>query len=282
MTAQNPIIINYGGGTNSTALVIEAVRRGVEFEAVVMADTGFEMPRTYEYIERFDAWLRANAGVPLTVVRWVRVRGDYAGEFISLHDWCRIYETLPSRSFGLSGCTVKWKQQPVDKWVREHPVTQGALAAGAWVERWLGYDADEPERWERAAAKQRDALAAAEKAGKVVPWRWRAPLVEWDMGRAECVEAIRAAGLPLPGKSACWMCPSTKVREIRRLKQDHPDLYGRALAMEERAEKAGNLTSIAGLGQSLSWRDVDKQPELFSALPRPPDMECGCWDGEGE
>jgi hypothetical protein len=277
-----PIIINYGGGTNSTALVIEAVRRGIEFDAVVMSDTGSEMPRTYEYMALFSDWLDREAGVPLTVVRWIRKMAPHAGEFISLHDWCESGKTLPSRAFGMSGCTVKWKQQPVDRWVRDHPITQGALAAGGHVERWLGYDADEPARWERASAKQRAALADAEASGRVVPWRWRAPLVEWDMGRAECVEAIRAAGLPLPGKSACWMCPSTKVHEIRRLAEDHPELYRRALAMEQAADDAGNLTSIKGLGQSLAWRDVDRQPVMFDRLPRAPEMECGCWDGDDQ
>jgi hypothetical protein len=275
-----PIIINYGGGTNSTALVVEAVRRGIAFDAVVMSDTGSEMPRTYEYLTTFSAWLERETGVPLSVVRWVRVKGELAGRFISLHEWCRIYETLPSRSFGMSGCTVKWKQQPVDRWVRDHPLTQGALATGSHVERWLGYDADEPERWERAEAKQRAALADAEAAGRVVPWRWRAPLVEWDMGRAECVEAIDRAGLPRPGKSACWMCPSTKIHEILELKRDHPELHRAALEMEQRADDAGNLSSVKGLGQSLAWRDLDRQGELFNVLPLPPDMECGCWDGD--
>jgi hypothetical protein len=42
------------------------------------------------------------------------------------------------------------------------------------------------------------------------------------MGRDECVQAIQAAGVPLPGKSACFFCPSSKQREVLDLKRRHP------------------------------------------------------------
>ena len=34
--------------------------------------------------------------------------------------------------------------------------------------------------------------------------------MEWGWSRKDCIQAIRDAGLPLPGKSSCFFCPSMK------------------------------------------------------------------------
>ena len=107
-------ILNYGGGTNSTALGVWAVQNAEPLDAVVFADTGSERPETIEYVKRFSEWLEGSGYPPVTVVRWIRKRGEWAGKFIPLHEWCEHFNNLPSRAFGMSGCTSKWKQQPVD------------------------------------------------------------------------------------------------------------------------------------------------------------------------
>ena len=269
-------VINYGGGTNSTALIIEAVKRGIPFDVAVFADTGSERPETYDYLATFGAWLAANTDAELTVVRWVRkreskdskgVRVAGPGDFLSLHAWCEKLVTLPSRSFGLSGCTSKWKQQPVDGFLKSHPAIVAEHTAGRTVERWIGYDADEPSRAARMLAKSPEPAL----------WTWRAPLLDWDMGRDECVETIAAAGLPQPGKSACWFCPSSTKADIDRLHEEHPDLLARALRMESAAIKAGNVQTRAGLGGRLNWGDYVRGLDVPDL---PPELACGCFDGD--
>jgi len=93
------------------------------------------------------------------------------------------------------------------------------------------------------------------------------------------IGAIARAGLPQPGKSACFFCPSSKKKEILTLRDQYPELMTRALAMEAQA----NLTSVKGLGRSFSWREfLDKQdePDLFSDAGK--EMDCGCYDGDDE
>ena len=257
------LIVNYGGGTNSTAMLVEAVNRQIQVDAIVFADTGSEMPGTLAYVSQFSTWLQSRQYPEVTVVKWIRRDGT----FLPLHEWCERFVSLPSRAFGFSGCTSKWKQQPADKHIANLARVKAAHQRGEKVVRWLGYDADEPGRYERMRqGRARDPL-----------YEWRAPLVEWQYGRAECVNTIASAGLCQPGKSACWLCPSTKRHEIDALQRQHPSLLKRALAIEEKADI--DRKRIAGLGGSLNWAEYLKQPKMFAGL-QPVDDACGCWDGE--
>ena len=256
-------VANYGGGTNSTAMLIEATRRGLRLDLIVFADTGSERPETYQYLDTFNRWLALHGQPQITRTRWIRRDGS----FLPLHEWCEKHETLPSKAFGMAGCTSKWKQQPADKTVRLAPMVQAEHAAGRPVERWIGYDADEPHRAERMAARNPDPHL----------WTWRAPLIEWDMGREECREVIAGAGLCAPGKSACLLCPSMRQHEIDALGADHPELLRRALDIEAAAKI--DRSKVRGLGRSLNWAEYLAQPRMFAHVPVP-ELACGCGDGE--
>ena len=42
-----PTLLSFGGGINSTALLLEWVEQGKPLDLVIFADTGSEMPETY-------------------------------------------------------------------------------------------------------------------------------------------------------------------------------------------------------------------------------------------
>ena len=65
---------------------------------------------------------------------------------------------------------------------------------------------------------------------------------------------LRAEGLPLPVKSACFMCPAFKRHEVDRLAAEHPSLAAVAVEMERRAHQRG-LTTTRGLGRRWSWSE---------------------------
>jgi hypothetical protein len=98
------------------------------------------------------------------------------------------------------------------------------------------------------------------------PWR-RYPLIEWDWDYDDCKAAILRAGLPLPGKSACYFCPSSKLHEIRGLKTQYPELLSRALEIERRAMAGEGPAPRArcGLGRRLVWANVFRQQEMFES-----------------
>jgi len=178
----------------------------------------------------------------------------------SLEAECLTRGALPSVAYGFKTCSQKWKTRPQDKYVKSLPEAQAEWEAGRKITKLIGFDADEPQR---AKEFEDDKYVA------------RYPLVEWDMGRDECIETVEHAELCLPGKSACFFCPSSKAIEIRQLAQVYPELADRALAMEANAE----LTSVKGLGRRFAWSDLLDQAEMFDDFHNVPEMTCGCYDG---
>jgi len=248
------LIISYGGGTNSVAMLVGMRDRGIIPDHITFADTGGEKPNTYEHIEYMKGWCKDNGFPNIVIVKTVDIRG----EVIVLEDKCLQEKKLPSIAYGFKACSEKHKIRPQNKYYNNLPDTKAVWAGGGKVTKYIGFDADEAHR-------SRDFDDHK--------YNVEYPLIEWGYGRAECIESINAAGIPLPGKSSCFFCPSMKQSEIRELAAVYPDLMDRAIAMENNAE----LTHIKGLGRSFRWQDVIATDDLF------PDnyieQSCGCYDG---
>ena len=260
------IVVNFGGGKNSTALIIETKRRGIVPDIILFADTGDEKPETYDHLHRFSLWLRGQGFPPITVVRCERRDG-----VATLELECPQNEVLPSKAYGYSGCSVKWKVQPQDKYLSQHPGVLATWARGERVERWLGFHAAEPHRAEKR--KERDDADPQ--------WHYRYPLIEWDLDQTDCERILQETGFVHVCKSACFYCPSSKPREIRELAKCHPDLLERALVMERTARP--HLTDVKGLGRSYAWEDLLRQVELpFGSceIGSGPELCDTCYDGD--
>lgn len=256
--------LNMGGGDNSRALGLKFIELGVKPpSAIYFADTGGESSKTYQNLQIYSELLVSLGFPPVETLRWIRKRGQNAGRFVSLEEQCLTRNELPSLAYGNKGCSVKRKGQVVDAAVKAHPDAVAAFDRGEQVIRVLGYDADEPHRWNRS------------KDDKF--FKWIAPLVEWDMGREECVELILKYGLE-PGKSACIFCPARKNHEILEMAKNRPEDMARCLAIEDGAI---NKDPAFGLGgRNRKWRTLieqaDRQQDIFSEYGF--DIACGCYD----
>jgi hypothetical protein len=261
-------VVSYGGGTNSTAMLIGMHERGERPDYVTFADTGSEQEYTYKHMAAVNYWL-ASVGFPtITVVKPTQPQMVKDG---SLFNECVRLGRLPSKAYGNGSCSLKWKVEPQNKYNRKLAETLGLELSQ--IVRLIGYDADEPQRYERAKA-----LAHKQPTGL------RFPLIEWDWGRDECVEAIERAGLPQPGKSSCVMCPSMKKHEILTLRKDYPKTLVAVLEMERRAMAGEGQAeaSRSGLGRSFVWSEFisnqNSQACLFSEAGVQ-EIDCGCYDG---
>lgn len=250
-------IVSYGGGLNSTALLIRLVHLGERPDAILFADTGGERPHTYAFVDMFSRWLQ-EAGFP----EITKVSSKFKN-YSTLEENCLKNKTLPSIAFGFKTCSHKWKKEPQEKWANSWEPAVKLWSEGGKVLKFIGYDADE---WHRAKIPEDNKYV------------YRYPLVEWEWGRDECYKAVMDAGFSDPGKSSCFFCPSSKRHEIRSLKKHYPELFERAIQMEENAKE--NLGAVQGLGRNWSWGDFntadEAQMKLFDEVPEVP---CGCYDG---
>lgn len=232
----HPWGINFGGGLNSTGLIIEARNREYRPDWILFANTGSEMPGTLEHVERMRQW--AAGWCDIVTVQWTRQ--DELG-FEPLHENCLRTNHLPSKAYGYAGCTMKWKVGPMDRWRKANDFQAGAFA--------VGYDAGESRRIKSACAR-----------GDVAGFTAWYPLVAWGIDRDGC-RAICAAEKIVAGKSSCFMCPNMKKNEWLSLRRDHPKLFDVAVTIEQNAADQGNRGRG---GNGLHWEgglaNIDNAP----------------------
>ena len=255
-----PIVTSYGGGTNSTAMLIGLVERQEPVDLILFADTGGERPGTYAYVKLFSAWL-VERGYPEIQTVWYVNR---SGEKVTLEERSLQTERLPSLAYGFKKCSMRYKRDPQNKFVNNWQPAKDCWERGEKVVKYLGFDADEPQRARDMDDKK---------------YRYLYPLVQWNWGREECVEKIESVGLPQPGKSSCFFCPAMRSHEILQLKSCHPDLLERALAIE-RAAAPHCRGSIKGLGRDWKWESLTKADDMqMKMFLTGPSINCGCYDG---
>jgi hypothetical protein len=250
--------VSFGGGVNSTAMLVEMFRRSIRPDVILFADTGGERPETYDCLRKVTDWCVAHGFPAITTVRHEsKKHGDK-----TLEDEVLRTRNLPSIAYGFKTCSQKWKGYPQDKWLKSFAPALACWASGGKVVKAIGYDAGEARRGKPYSDDEFDVIY---------------PLIEWGIYREDCVAICKSEGLPI-AKSSCFFCPSMKRWEIRDLTKTNPELIERALNIEANA----NLISVAGLGRSFSWKDLlaaDKaQRELFDDFSAP-EIPCGCYDG---
>ena len=233
---------SYGGGVQSTAALVLAAKRTIDFPVFVFANVGedSESPETMEYIESHARPFAIENGIELAEVR-KRLRG---GEEPTLLEWA----TKPDRSMPLplklspSGapgnrtCTSEFKIKPIRKELERRGATvDQPVVLG------MGISVDELERMRTDRPN--------------TPYTVTYPLVDLLVTRAECRRIIEQAGLPIPSRSACFFCPFHKREHFSRMSRDQPELFYRVERLEERM-----IEKRAAIGQPPVFLDRSLLP----------------------
>ena len=193
-------ILSFGGGVNSVALMVLLLREDLPLDEVVFADTGGEVPETYEYLDIAKQYF-ASHNVPFTVVA---KRGD------SLYDTSWRRRVFPSAIWRWS--TRDFKVNPIHRHYR---------GIGGHINQYLAIAWDEVHRMKDSRVDYVTNLY---------------PLIDRRITREGCIEIIEDVGLPIPPRSSCFFCPFNSVDRWRWLYENHPELYEKAIALEERSK----------------------------------------------
>ncbi|XVU24201.1 phosphoadenosine phosphosulfate reductase [Actinoplanes sp. CA-054009] len=215
-------VISYGGGVQSTGLLVLAAQGKIDFSIFLFANVGddSEDPATLQYVEQYARPYAAAHGIQLVELR--RTRRDGSTE--TLHGRLTrpgsrslpIPVRMSSGAPGTRSCTSDFKIRVVGRWLK----AQGA-GAGSPATVGIGISLDEIERVNARRAEPYER--------PVYPLLDHRP----PLRRADCERLIIEAGLPVPGKSACWFCPFKRPSAWAEMRRDRPELFARACELED-------------------------------------------------
>ncbi len=172
-------VVSFGGGTNSTAMIIGMYLHKIPIDLILFADTGGEQPHTYEFMGTFNEWL-VKHGIPKIVSVEYH---DKDGNRLTLEQECINSGRLPSIAYGYKKCSLKHKIGTQEKFCNNYQPCKEVWASGQRVHKYIGYDAGETRRIQHAAP-----IDEADK-----KYEKHYPLYEWGWTREECVHVIERA-----------------------------------------------------------------------------------------
>lgn len=191
-------ILSLSGGKDSTALAVFMRDKVAEME-YVFCDTGKELPETYEYLSRVEAYL----GKPI-----IRLNADRDFDHYLKHLY-RGY--LPSPN--MRWCTRQLKIIPFERYVGDDPVIS-----------YIGIRADE------------DREGYISTKANIEP---RYPFKDAGIRRADVFRILDESGLGIPeyykwrSRSGCYFCFFQRKAEWVGLLERHPELFVQAKAYEK-------------------------------------------------
>jgi hypothetical protein len=283
-----PVYLSLGAGVQSSTLALMAACGEITPmpTAAIFADTQDEPVSVYRWLD----WLENQLPFPVHRVtngklsdEAVRMRVSKKGLKFSETNipLFTLSENGEKGKIPLRSCTRDFKIRPIIKQVRK---LVGRDRVAQWHRdsrkspqeplaiQWIGISRDEMQRMKDS----RD------------PWiRCEWPLVERIITRAMCVSWMCDKGFPEPPRSACVYCPFHNNAEWRRLKNDEPEAFERAVKFEkdiQAAKSRGDMhaDSIPFLHRSckpldtIDFRnDIDRGQMLLDGFEDECDGMCG-------
>jgi hypothetical protein len=204
-------ILSFGGGINSAALFFLIQQEKLPLDEVVFADTGNELPETYNTVDKFEEVVEKEGK------KFTRVRSTLAP---SLYEYCYNTRYVPSRI--MRDCTSKFKISPIRNYLRSEYGKQEKFVM------YIGIATEEAHRM---------------RTSEVSYITHSYPLIDYDISRTGCVNILKEKGFGEVCKSGCFFCPFTPRKKWVELLDRHPDLFDKAIALEENRRNPDCLLS---------------------------------------
>lgn len=241
--------ISYGGGVQSTALLVLAAQNAIDFPLALFANVGndSEHPATLAYVEQVAKPYAAQHGITFIELGGASLLQSLYRRQRSVHIPVRLQG---SGAPGRRGCTTDFKIRRIAAELKRRGATSENQASLA-----MGISLDEFHRMRSDSGNACYTLAY--------------PLIDRRLDRAACAALITRAGLPVPPKSSCWFCPLKGQGDWRRLKRETPKLFAQSVALEQtlsaRTEALGRGSCFLSSGQRPLTEAIgdDLQLDLF-------------------
>jgi hypothetical protein len=226
-------VLSLGAGVQSSCMALMAAKGEITPmpDFAIFADTQAEPKSVYKWLN----WLRDQLPFPVYTVtngnltessldikkrkkdseNGIAKKGD-----IYVNNLIPLFGILPdgkkTAAIGRK-CTADYKIKPIQQFVKKKcEIKRGQKETT--VTEWIGISWDEIQRMKDSR----------------VDWTVnRYPLIEMQMTREKCKEWMADNGYPEPPRSACYYCPFHSDEEWRRLRDDEPEYFKKALAFDK-------------------------------------------------
>lgn len=228
-------ICGISGGKDSSALAV-FLREDIPDMEYFFCDTGAELPETYEYLTRLEVIL----GKP--IARLNSNRG--------FDHWFEIFRgTLPSPQ--MRWCTTNMKIKPIENWIGDEPAVS-----------YVAIRSDESNRKGYISTKSNI--------------KTKFPFIEAGVDRAGVMKILEDAGIGLPKyyewrtRSGCYFCFYQRKAEWVGLAERHPELFDRAVAIEQKVLREAGFNGDADYrnqamkGRFYTWSGGETLLDLIS------------------
>lgn len=252
-------ILSLGAGVQSSALALMAAKGIVKPmpDFAIFADTQSEPASVYTWLD----WLEKQ--LPFPVIRVTNGNLEEAClELVKNKKGQNISKTaIPNftkdKTNGEQGfmrqrfCTADYKIKPIMAWIKDrYEIKRGEKVAR--ICQWIGISMDEIQRVKESQVKW-------------MKHRW--PLVELGMHRHTVLKWFEDQGYPKPPRSACYFCAFHDNNEWRRLRDDEPDAFAKAVDFEKKFQASrqniDQLNSVPYLHRSCEPLDqIDLRTDI--------------------
>lgn len=227
-------VLSLGAGVQSTTIALMMAHGEIPVpDVAIFADTMAEPAAVYQHLE----WLRDKLPFQIDVVS----AGNLYEEIMLAATGEARNDARPpfyvknqdgSRGILRRQCTGDYKIDVIRKRVRElrGVAPRHRVPSGRHVTQVIGISLDEAGRMTKS------------------PHAWcthEYPLVDRRISREECERWLARNGYPIPPKSACVFCPYRRIGEWRRLRDEAPEDWQKAIAID-RAIRTPGYVGLVG------------------------------------
>ena len=228
-------VCGISGGKDSSALAVY-MRDKIPDMEYFFCDTGAELPETYAYLAKLEIVL----GKKIVRLNSTRSFDHYFEVFRG---------TLPSPQ--MRWCTTMLKIKPLEEWIGD-----------AEVISYVAIRADEKSRTGYVSTKPNIQTVF--------------PFINDDIDHAGVIKILEDAGINLPDyyewrtRSGCYFCFFQRKAEWVGLADKHPDLFERAVAIEQKILKDAGVSGDADFkssgmkGRQYTWSQGETLTELLA------------------
>ena len=259
-------VLSLGAGGQSTTIALMMAHGEIEPpDVAIFADTQAEPAAVYRHLES----LKAQLPFPVEIV----TAGSLADDIMDAANGDGRNQGRPPfhvrNADGTTGilrrqCTGDYKIEVIQRRVREllGVKPRARVPIDAHVTQVIGISLDEAGRM------------------KVSQDRWcthEYPLVDRRLNRWDCITWLQRNNYPIPTKSACVFCPYRRLEEWRRLRDEAPEDFAKAVEIDRAIRSPGYVRKVGRCfvhGSMVPLDQVDLSTDQERGQPNLWDDEC--------